>query len=146
MTVEASIEAHGCKFVLQVDGYEFPAPPEDYHDANWLTGRVELHAGLSGRFTGRLRVTPFAPDLVKFRDQLRSLDHDLSGAATLAHLEDQFGVELFLKDGKGELSAFVGEHAGAKVKISSCAIDQSYVRIALAEFDALVETFPVRFR
>jgi hypothetical protein len=144
MSIEAEIKAHGCSFVLEIDGYEFPDLPADYHDANWLVGRVELEAGSVGRFSGRLRVTPFAPDLHAFRDQLAVLDRDLSGTATLAHLEDQFGIEISLQSGKGELSAFIGEHVGASVKVEGCELDQSYIRQALAQVDALAKAFPVR--
>jgi hypothetical protein len=103
MSVEASVRGHGCTFTLRADQYENPEVNAG-EDANWLSGRVDLTAGVSSRFTARRDVSPYAPDLKAFGDQLRLLDQQLSGQATLTNLEGEFGLTIRLDHGRGTIS------------------------------------------
>jgi hypothetical protein len=142
---EVSIGGDGCRLRLTVDAYEFP-DIEDFDDANWLVGKVELEAGVTGSFRASHRVTPRTDDLTLFRDELRPIVDTLSGEATLHHLEEQFGCTVSLTDGKGALTAFVGEHIGSTLRVEQCETDQSYLAQTLRELDALLTEFPVRGR
>ncbi len=113
-------------------------------DANWLAGAVDVEVGLTGKFLARKQLAPFAPDLKAFRDELRDLDRNLNGRATLSHLEDEFGLTITLENGKGVLAGRVREHIGASLTFDQIETDQTYVREALEQFDALVTAFPVR--
>lgn len=143
MSVSASVRGHGCCFTLRVDRYESPNLTTG-SDANWLAGTVDLEVGLTGTFRVRKQLSPFAPDLKAFRDELRALDRDLTGRATLAHLEDEFELTITLENGKGVLAGRVREHIGASLAFDQIETDQTYVREALEQFDALVTAFPVR--
>jgi hypothetical protein len=143
MSVEVSVRGHGCTFSLQADRYESPEITTG-EDANWLSGRVDLTVDRSGSFSARRDVSPYLPDLTAFRDQLRLLDEELSGEATLTHLEGEFGLTIALERGRGTLSGFVKEHVGATLSFSEIEIDQTFVREALQQLDALVTAFPPR--
>jgi hypothetical protein len=143
MTVEATVRGHGCRLTVRVDSYE-NAKFTTGSDANWLVGTVELHVGTTASFTARKKVSPFAPELNAFRDQLRTLDRDLTGQATLTNLEGEFEVTITLNNGKGKLAGYVREHIGATLRFDQIETDQTYVREALEQFDALVTAFPVR--
>ncbi len=143
MASEVRIGGRGCQLRLSVGAYEFP-DADDLDDANWLTGDVELEAGITGTFRACHRVMPRADELAQFRDELRSLLETLNGEATLRHMEEQFGCTVSLKDGKGPLTAFVGEHVGSILRVERCETDQSYLSQALRDLDALMGEFPVR--
>jgi hypothetical protein len=105
---------------------------------------VELEVGSTGLFHATHRDLQLRTDeLVNFRDQLRELDRTLSGTATLEHHEGQIGATVKLDKGKGELTGFVREHVGTRLEFVT-PTDQSYVGQALAEFEAVIEAFPVR--
>jgi hypothetical protein len=143
MTVDAGVRGHGFRLVLHVERYERPQDTTG-SDANWLVGAVELDVGTTGAFTAKHRVSLFTSDLDRFRNELRALDRDLSGEATLHHIESQVKVTIKLTDGRGSLSGYVREHIGATLGFDQITTDQTYVREALEQFDELVTAFPVR--
>lgn len=113
-------------------------------EPNWLVGSVEIEVGSTGLFHATHRDLHLRTDeLIAFRDQLRELDRVLTGTATLEHIEGQVGATIKLDKGKGELTGFVREFVGARLEFVT-PTDQSYVGQALAEFNALVEAFPIR--
>jgi hypothetical protein len=81
--------------------------------------------------------------LERFRDELRALDRDRTGEATLTHQEEQFGATVRLGAAEARMTGFVREHLGAELRYDVGA-DPSSIPQALAEFDALVRAFPVR--
>jgi hypothetical protein len=137
------LRAQGACLVLQIERYEWPATTTGT-DANWLVARVALDVGRTAIFTAKLEVTVRTDELQSFRDELRALDRELTGEATLHHLESQMGATITLKSGKGTIAGYVREHVGAVLRFDQIPIDQSYVREALEQFDALVTAFPVR--
>lgn len=146
MHVEAYVRATNFCFALRIDRYEFP----DYDtgsDANWLVGSVSLEIA-STRETGVFRaqkpVASYAPDLTAFRDELRSLDRDLSGQATLQHLEGEYKLTIALDNGKGTLAGFVQDNFGPSLRFDQIVTDQTYVREVLSQFEGLATKFPVR--
>jgi hypothetical protein len=95
-------------------------------------------------FSARQSISLRTEELEAFRDELRKLDADLSGEAVLVHLEEELGLTVRLKRGRGILSGFVLQHVGPELRFDHIEIDQSFVREALAEIDAVVRDFPVR--
>jgi hypothetical protein len=143
MTSDAVVRGQGCRLLLSVEGYEFP-DADDFDDANWLIGSVELEAGTTGSFRAFHRVTFRADELAQFRDELRPIADTLNGEATLRHMERQFGCAIALKDGKGDMTAFVGEHVGSVLRVERCPTDQSYLGAAIRDLDSLLSEFPIR--
>jgi hypothetical protein len=143
MARQVSVGGEGCRLLLSISAYEFP-DLDDRDDGNWLFGIVELKAGTTGEFKATHRVMPRADELARFRDDLRPLVETLNGEATLHHIEEQFGCTVSLKDGKGELTAFVAEHIGAILRVKQCPTDQSYLAATLRDLDALLDEFPPR--
>ncbi len=143
MTAELAIRGDGLDLALLVEGYEFPEITTG-SDANWLIAAAELSVGSTGAFTAQHRLSLFTTDLAGFRDQLRTLDRDLSGDATLEHIEDQFRVAITLANGHGAVTGFIREHIGATLSFDHIATDQSYVRHTLGQLDMLMDAFPVR--
>ncbi len=143
--VEATVGGDECRLVIRVSAYEFP-DAVDFDDANWLIGEVELNSGFTGSFTASHRVTLRADELAEFRDELAPLVQSLTGDATLRHMERQLGCKVTLDDGKGDLTAFVGEHIGSELRVRDCKTDQSYLARTVRDLDALLSAFPVRGR
>jgi hypothetical protein len=123
--------------------YEFPGL-DTGDDANWVSGEVELTSLRAGRFVARVPVSLHTEELANFAALLRRLDAELSGEATLEHLESQLGATIKLQAGGGTLAAFVRVHVEAELRVEEVRIDQSYVRQALVEFDVLSNAFPIR--
>ena len=143
MPVDAVVRGHGFRLALHVERYERPQDTTG-SDANWLVAAVELDLGNTGAFTAKHGVSLFTPDLERFRDALRALDRDLSGEATLHHIESQLELTIKLNKGSGSLRGFVREHIGATLSFDQIATDPTYVREALEQFDELMTVFPVR--
>jgi hypothetical protein len=135
MSIEATLRAEGACLLLQVERYESPATTTGTQ-ANWLVARVALDVGRTAIFTAKVKVSLLADELESFRDELRVLDRELTGEATLHHLESQLGATITLKSGKGTIAGYVREHIGASLRFDQLPIDQSYVREALEQFDA----------
>ena len=78
-----------------------------------------------------------------FRDQLKALDRDLDGEVTLSNLDSDFQAHVRLAAGKGTLDGIVREW-GTELRFSEVRTDQTFIREALREFEALVSAFPMR--
>ena len=141
--IEATIAGEGCSLVLRVSGYERPQE-QTGADANWLNAEVELRASTTGTFHARHNVALRTEQIVEFRDQLSSLLEALTGEAVLEHLEAQVGCTIKLKNGVGELEAFVREEIGAELRVSSARTDQSYLQETLRQMDSIVSAYPVK--
>jgi hypothetical protein len=143
VAVETALRGDGLRLVLRVQGYENPGIRSG-EDANWLTAEVELTVGTYGTYRARQRASLYAPDLAACAGELRALDRDLTGQAQLRHLEGELAATITLDAGKGTLTGYVREHVFVKLSFRDIAIDQTYVREAREQFDALVDAFPVR--
>lgn len=143
MAIEANLRGDGFRLAIRAERYE-PSGLSTGDDANWVSGEVELAVGSIGSFRGKLRVSLRTQELERFRDELRALEADYTGEATLTHLEGQFEATVRMTDGAGTLTGFVREHVGAELRFTGVGTDQSYIRAAVTEFDALVRAFPVR--
>jgi hypothetical protein len=142
MAREVCLLGDGFRLVLRVDGYE--RAELSGSDANWLAGEVVLTLGQARGFRANVRVSLQTVDLEQFRDELGVLDRESTGEATFEHLRSQVGVTVRLTAGKGTLSGFVREHEGPELRFQDVATDQSFVRKALRDLDAVVSAFPVR--
>ena len=125
-------------------GYEFPSLTTG-DDANWVNAELDLAAtGRASSYSARQSVTLQTKELESFRDELRALAAKRSGKAWYAHLEEELELIVELKRGKGTLSGFVQDHVGPELRFEQVEIDQTFVREALGQFDALVSAYPVR--
>jgi hypothetical protein len=115
-------------------------------DANWVNAEVDIAVGRGSSYRAQVSLTLLAGELEGFRDELRALDAKPTGEAELTHLEEEVGLTLKLKHGKGTLSGFVLDHVGPELRFDHVEVDRTFVRDALAEVDALVEAFPVRWK
>jgi hypothetical protein len=143
VAVEAALRGDGLRLVLRVHGYESPGILSG-EDANWLNAEVELTVGPYGTYTARQHASLYAPDLMAFLVELRALDRDLTGKAELRHLEGEVAATVTLDNGKGTLTGYVREHVSVKLSFREISIDQTYVREAREQFDALLDAFPMR--
>jgi hypothetical protein len=143
MAAELSLRAEGCRLVLRIDRYAYPAV-ESGSDANWLAGEVELSGGRTGAAHAKHRVALRTDELAEFRDQLRLVERASTGEAYFEHLEEQVGITLRLSAGNGTLSVVVREHLGPEVRFQDAAIGEAAIREALAELEAVVAAYPVR--
>ncbi len=145
MTHEAALERDGFRFVLRASRYERPASAsDDYHDRNWVYGEVEMTTTRAGRFSATKEVSFLAGELAQFVEELRRLDQDLTGEAVLRHLEAEFDVHIRLNAGRGTLTAAVLGHVQSELSCEEVPINQSYIRLALPDFQSLADAFPVR--
>jgi hypothetical protein len=77
-------------------------------------------------------------------DALTRLLDELTGEATLSHLEEQFGATVKLRAGVGELDVFVREPFGAELRVSEVPTDQTHLAETLRGLNAAVAAFGVR--
>lgn len=126
-----------------MSGYEFPQIRVGA-DANWVNADIDLVVGRTSSYTARMSLTLRTDELAGFLDELCALDTDLTGEAELTHLEEEIGLTVRLKRGKGSLEGFVQDHVGPELRFSDIEIDQTFVREALKQIDAVVSAFPVR--
>src|ERR1700704_349778 len=103
MASEVSLRGDGCRLVLRVDRYAYPAVTSG-SDANWLAGEVALTAGRTGSYHASHRVALRTDELAHFRDELRRLSRESTGEAHFEHLEEQVGITVRLSAGQGTLS------------------------------------------
>src|SRR6478672_10334561 len=76
---------------IWVDGRQYPDNP-DYFDGNWLNVRARMEApSATVKCAGSILMTS---DFLQFRDQLMSVNTDLSGEAELAGYEPNLKVTL----------------------------------------------------
>lgn len=143
MPEEVTLAGEGCVLVLRVLGYERPDELTGA-DANWLRADAELRASTTGRFQAQHEISVRTDELLRFRDQLARLLQTLEGEALLSHTENQVGCAVRLKDGVGELDAFLREEIGAELRVTHVRTDQTYLRQALGEIDSVVRAFPVK--
>jgi hypothetical protein len=143
MAAEMSLRADGCRLVLRIDRYAYPAVTSG-SDANWLAGEVELKAGATGAYRASHRVALRTDELAEFRDRLRELQRAATGEAYFEHLEEQVGITVRLSAGKRTLSVVVREHLGPELRFQDAAIGEEAIREALAELETVVAAYPVR--
>lgn len=142
MAIEANLRGEGCRLSVRADRYE-PSGLATGDDPNWISGEIELTLGSLGAFSGRVPVSFRTFELERFRDELRELDMDRTGTATLTHLEEQFRAVVTIEGGQATIAGFVREHVGAELRYQ-VTTDATHIRAAAAEFDGLVRAFPVR--
>lgn len=143
MPVEVSLRGEGCRLVLRVDRYAYPAVTSG-SDANWLAGEVVLTAGATGAYHASHRVALRTDELAEFRDRLRALERAATGEAYFEHLEEQVGITVRLSAGKRTLSVVVREHVGPELRFQDAGIGETAIADALAELEVVVAAYPVR--
>lgn len=122
---------------LSVETLGSPTSDEGY---DWVPVRVKIHVGA---FSGKFDATFLASDMVKFRDELRSLHRDLKGAATFETLEDQMLLRIGVdKLGHISIKGEVRDEAGMGNKlIFEMGFDQTFLTHTIQELDNVVTSF-----
>jgi hypothetical protein len=145
--VEGLLRAYYFQLRLSVEDYEFPHFNTG-RDGNALACRIVVEDTEIGDSYLRHSPTLYNYELASFTEQLRALEREGSGQAVLGDADaesgDEFGLTITLSDGTGTLAGFVGNTAGARLGFGPIDIDRSLVTDALALFDDIIETFPIR--
>jgi len=145
--VEGLLRAYYFQLRLSVEDYEYPHFNTG-RDGNALACQVVVEDTEIGDSYLRHTPTLYNYELASFTEQLRTLERDGSGQAVLgdpdAESGDEFGLTISLTDGTGTLAGFVGNTAGARLGFGPIDINRSFLADALALFDDIIETFPVR--
>ena len=114
----------------------------DYWDGNWVRAAVEVAAGaFRGKVDGDLRTDEFDA----FRRELALLDESLAGVASFTTMEGWLSINA-TGDGRGhiELSCEVRDQPGIGNTLAfRLALDQTYLRQAVAQLGQAVAEFPV---
>lgn len=139
---ELRLRGEGATVVLRVARY-IHLDDTSGLDGNLIAAALKADVGSVGSFRASKAVNVFTADLHRFRDALRTLDALLSGEATLTNFDSDFQITIRLDHGKGTLSGVVLEW-GRELRFSDIETDQTFVREALHELDAIVEEFPIR--
>jgi hypothetical protein len=129
---------------IEVDVLRYErSPTGDYHDDNWLTVKIEVHAG---GFRGKANAAILSSELEQFVSEVRPLCETLRGLAKFETLEGQLSLSL-TGDGKGhiELTGEVLDQAGIGNRLRfTLQIDQSQLGQSLRELESVILRFPVR--
>jgi hypothetical protein len=140
---EFEIAGDNCRLTVRLHHQEMPGVTSG-EDAGWVTGEVEMTAGTEGSFRAKRRVSIFVPDLVAFLLELEKLLETLTGEAKLDHLEGEFGCQITLDAGRGNLSAYVRERVGANLSVTDAKTEQSYVQATVTQLRSAIAAFPPR--
>ena len=145
--MEAAIVGEHFRLSVVVDRYQFPHL-HDYDDANWVVARVAAELRGASPFGGSMSVTLRTEELADFTHELRTVVDAGSGTATLDHMEEEVHVKIELANRKGDIDGHIGgylsQHALAELRFEGIATDQTLLRPAVAEFEAIASAFPVR--
>ena len=145
--IDGILRAYYFQLRLSVEDYEFPHFNTG-RDGNALACQVVVEDTEIGDSYLRHRPTLYNFELASFTEQLRALEREGSGHAVLDDADtesgDEFGLTISLSDGTGTLAGFVGNKAGARLGFGPIDIDRSFLADALALFDDIIETFPIR--
>ncbi len=145
--VEGLLRAYYFQLRLSVEDYAFPNFSTG-RDGNALACRIVIEDTEIGDSYLRHHPTLHTYELSRFTEQLRALQREGSGQTVLGDVDaesgDEFGLTITLTDGTGTLAGFIGNQAGARLGFGPIDIDRSLVTDALALFDDIIETFPVR--
>ncbi len=145
--IEGALRSYYFQLRLSVEDYEFPHFNTG-RDGNALACQVVVEDTEIGDSYLRHSPTLYNFELASFTEQLRALEREGSGQAVLGDGDtesgDEFGLTISLTDGTGTLAGFVANKAGARLRFGPIDIDRSLLAEALALFDDIIETFPVR--
>jgi hypothetical protein len=130
-------------FALWVHGYEFPSATDDW-DSNWL--RVTAHVGASG---AEVNATGSILDTVgvnRFAEELRELEKQLKGTATLESHEPNLKVVVAAADRAGHLNISVEitpNHMTQEHRFTFDG-DQTFLGPSIRQCESILRRFPVR--
>jgi hypothetical protein len=128
-------------FSLWVRDRQFPGN-SDYWDANWLIVRAEMRA--SGAIVEVEGPILHIPEIVRFRDELSSLNETLSGSAQLLPMEPELRLTLTAQS-LGHVSvdlSITPDHLN-QTHTFEFGTDQSYLPMLLNSLDRLLSEFPI---
>jgi hypothetical protein len=140
---QTTLRATGFELALHIEGYEFPQFHSGW-DANALRCQIELDLERSGSFHASHRPIIYTVELERFAQQMRALDQDRSGQASLEHGADEIDVTIRLSSGTGTLEGFLADSAGGRLSFENIDIDQAFVHDACTQLEATAQAYPVR--
>jgi len=141
--LEAALHGVGFELLLRVEGYEFPQFHSGW-DANALLCELELEFELLGRFRASHRPILYTVELEHFTEQLKALDRDPSGEATLEHGAEELGLRIRLTCGKGTLEGFLADHTASRLSFEHIDVDRAFLRRAIDDLQPILDAYPVR--
>ena len=145
--MEAVLVGKDFRLSVVVDRYEFP-DLHDYDDGNWVVARAAAELRGADPFDGSKSVTLRTEELADFAHELRTMVDARSGTATLDHMEEEVHVKIELIKGKGFIEGCIGgyvdQHSFAELRFGEIPTDQTLLRPAVPEFEAIAGAFPVR--
>lgn len=145
--VEGLLRAYYFQLKLSIEDYAYPHFSTG-RDGNALACQVVVEDTEIGDSYLRHRPTVYNFELASFTERLRALERDGSGQAVLGDPDpesgDEFGLTITLSDGTGTLTGFIGNTAGARLGFGPIDTNRSFLADALALFNDIIETFPVR--
>lgn len=127
--------------MIEILGRSYPNYT-DYWDGNWLNARVTLSVGgFKGLLGGYLRPEEF----LRFREEIATLNNNLSGKASFSTMEEWFSIKL-TGDGKGHLilKGQVRDRPGSENTLNfTIELDQTFLPEILKGLDKTINIFPV---
>jgi hypothetical protein len=114
----------------------------DPDDGNWVSATIEI---VAGAFRARIDAMLRVDDFVRFRDEVRLLNEDLSGTATFDTMEGWLRIEV-QGDGRGHLRAGCEavDSPGTGNRLAfAIALDQTDLPAIVRDLDAVCQEAPV---
>ena len=128
--------------MLRVQGHEFPQFDSGW-DAYALLCEIELGIDRLGSFHASHRPVIYTVELERFTEQLRALDRDPTGQATLEHSAEQIGLTIRLDADNGTLEGFLADSTAGRLDFENIDTDRAFVRRAPDQLEPILDTFPV---
>lgn len=133
----------GGRVVFDVLDYERPEGAPDFHDANWISMRVSVTAGV---FSGSFGVSIGSYEFVELQRQLREALDRLSGTVSFESMEGD--LLLRIEFGQRGRAMVTGEAKPSSAQqgrlIFSFETDQTFLSQAADQLGVLIRRFPVK--
>lgn len=111
---------------------------------NALLCEIELDLNRVGSFHASHRPVIYTVELERFNQQLKALDRDPTGQATLEHSAQEIRLALDLDDGNGTLDGFLADSTACRLEFEHINIDRAFIRQALDQLEPILDAFPAR--
>jgi hypothetical protein len=147
--IHTILQASDLKLELLVEGYEFPQF-DTGQDGNALLTTIDLDLTASrepGSFHASQNAILYTHELQSFTEELRALDHEQTGVATLGGEDpgETLCLTIKLSEGKGTIAGSLATtDTTRRLTFQDIDIDQAFVHDTLACFEEILGAFPVR--
>jgi hypothetical protein len=148
MSNTVTFAGNGGKIVIEVIGYEIPAPSgadlkDGAWDANWLSARLKAEAG---SFCGTFWLSLQTPELTGLCAELERATDSMSGQATFTNLENDLKLTIsFGQRGAAEIAGVLTPGGSSPGTLHfQFQSDQSYLVRSVEDLKCLTRQFPFR--